>query len=126
MIEALTPTQYNRELAAIQTKAARHYAVTQNECYHKFWNRDPQIVIDSINSNIALTLERFGGNTDLGLAINKQLEKTDVVERCILTMPQGYSFNGTIFRYDTPVAVVDLNPDPVIEPPLPDMSESVV
>jgi hypothetical protein len=85
----------------------------QNECYHKFWNRDPQIILDSINSNIALTLERFQGNTDLGLSVNKQLEKTDVVERCILTMPQGYSFNGNIFKYDTPVVV---EPEPTPEP----------
>ena len=126
MIESLTPTQYNRELAIIQTKAARHYAITQNECYHKFWNRDSQVILDSINSNIPLTLERFEGNTELGMAVNKELEKTDIVERCILTMPQGYSFDGTIFKYDTPVVVVDLNPDLVIGPPLPDMPESVV
>jgi len=126
MIESLTPTQYNRELAIIQTKAARHYAITQNECYHKFWNRDPQVILDSINSNIPLTLERFQGNTELGMAVNKELEKTDVDERCIVTMPQGYSFDGTIFKYDTPVVVVDLNPDVVIVPPLPDMPESVV
>jgi len=126
MIESLTPTQYNRELAIIQTKAARHYAITQNECYHKFWNRDPQVILDSINSNIPLTLERFQGNTELGMAVNKELEKTDIVERCIVTMPQGYSFDGTIFKYDTPVVVVDLNPDVVIVPPLPDMPESVV
>jgi len=126
MIESLTPTQYNRELAVIQTKAARHYAITQNECYHKFWNRDHQVILDSINSNIPLTLERFQGNTELGMAVNKELEKTDIVERCIVTMPQGYSFDGTIFKYDTPVVVVDPNPDVVIVPPLPDMPESVV
>jgi len=126
MIESLTPTQYNRELAIIQTKAARHYVITQNECYHKFWNRDPQVILDSINSNIPLTLERFQGNTELGMAVNKELEKTDIVERCIVTMPQGYSFDGTIFKYDTPVVVVDPNPDVVIVPPLPDMPESVV
>lgn len=105
MIEALTPSQYNRELAIIQTKAARHYAITQNECYHKFWNRDPQVILDSINSNIPLTLERFEGNTELGLAVNKQLEKTDVGERCIVTMPQGYSFDGNIFKYEIPVVI---------------------
>jgi len=60
------------------------------------------------------------------MAVNKELEKTDIVERCIVTMPQGYSFDGTIFKYDTPVVVVDLNPDVVIVPPLPDMPESVV
>jgi hypothetical protein len=107
MIESLTPTQYNRELAIIQTKAARHYAITQNECYHKFWNRDPQIILDSIKNDIPLTLERFQGNTDLGLAVNKQLEKTDVVERCIVTMPQGYSFDGNIFKYEPPVVVTE-------------------
>jgi hypothetical protein len=107
MIEALTPTQYNRELAIIQTKAARHYAITQNECYHKFWNRDPQVILDSINSNIPLTLERFEGNTELGLAVNKQLEKTDVGERCIVTMPQGYSFNGSVFEYAVPVIITE-------------------
>jgi hypothetical protein len=107
MIESLTPTQYNRELAIIQTKAARHYAITQNECYHKFWNRDPQVILDSINSNIPLTLERFEGNTDLGMAVNKQLEKTHISERCIVTMPQGYSFDGSIFKYEAPVITID-------------------
>jgi hypothetical protein len=109
MIEPLTPTEFNRERALMQTKAARHYAVTQNQCYHQFWNRDPQEIVDSLNANIPLSLARFIGNTELGAAINAQLEKTDFPERCIVEMPAGYAFDGVAFSYTAP-------PEPEPEP----------
>jgi hypothetical protein len=107
MIEPLTPAQFNRELTLTQAKAARHYAITQNQCYHDFWNRDPQVILDSINADLPTTLERFSGNTELGEAINKQLEKTDFTERCIVVLPDGYGFDGAQFTYTAP----DLNAD---------------
>ena len=104
MIEELTPREFNNELAKKQAKAACHYAITQNECYHAFWNRDPQVIIASLNSNIPLALERFTGNTELGEAVNSQLARTPHLERCITTMPIGYKFNGTEFTYTAPIA----------------------
>jgi len=109
MIEPLTPIEFNRELALTQTKAARHYALTQNQCYHQFWNRDPRVIVDSLNANTPLSLARFIGNTELGAAINAQLEKTDFPERCIVVMPDGYAFDGTAFSYTAP-------PEPEPEP----------
>ena len=102
MIEPLTATQFNRELTILQAKAARHYAVTQNQCFREFWNRDPQVILDSINADLTTTLERFSGNTELGEAVNKQLAKTDFPERCIVDLPAGYAFDGAKFIYITP------------------------
>ena len=102
MIEPLTATQFNRELTILQAKAARHYAVTQNQCFREFWNRDPQVILDSINADLTTTLERFSGNTELGEAVNKQLAKTDFPERCIVELPDGYAFDGTQFTYTAP------------------------
>lgn len=109
MIEPLTPIELNRELALKQAKAARHYALTQVECYQAFWGRDPQEIVTSLNANVPLTLSRFVGNTELGMAINAQLEKTDFPERCIVEMPAGYAFDGVAFSYTAP-------PEPEPEP----------
>jgi hypothetical protein len=102
MIEPLTPVEFNRELALKQTKAARHYAVTQAECYHQFWDRDPQEIVVSLNANVPLNLDRFTGNTALGIAVNTQLAKTTFPERCIVEMPEGYAFDGAAFSYTAP------------------------
>ena len=102
MIEPITPAQFENELAIRQAKAARHYAITQNECYWLFWNRSVQDILDSMNANVALTMERFLANTSLGGAVNDQLEKTPYVERCITAMPSGYGFDGQQFTYTTP------------------------
>ena len=102
MIEPLTPREFANELAKTQAKAAYHYAITQNQCYRDFWNREPQEIIDSLNENVPLTLERFNGNTTLGNAINDQLSHTDYTTRCIVVMPSGYAFNGTEFTYTAP------------------------
>jgi hypothetical protein len=102
MIEPLTATQFNRALTITQAQAARHYAVTQNQCYREFWSREPQVILDSINADLQTTLERFSGNTDLGEAVNKQLAKTDFPERCIVELPAGYAFDGNKFIYTPP------------------------
>jgi hypothetical protein len=103
MLEQLTPTEYNRELTQRAIKAVHHLASTMNECYALFYNREPQTIVDSMNANIALTLERFGANSELGAAVNSQLAKTDITSRVIVAMPTGYSFNGTEFIYTAPI-----------------------
>jgi hypothetical protein len=103
MLEQITPTEYNRELTERAIKALHHLASTMNECYALFYNREPQTILDSMNANIALTLERFAANSQLGAAVNSQLEKTDITSRVIVAMPTGYSFNGTEFIYTAPI-----------------------
>ena len=102
MITPQTPAEFENALAIKQAQAAVHYAVTQNECYRAFWSRDPQEILDSINTNIPLTMQRFLGNTALGEAVNAQLANTPFTERCITVMPEGYSFNGTAFIFAQP------------------------
>jgi hypothetical protein len=99
MIEKLTPAEYNRELALRVVKAVNHLAVTMNECYHLFWNRDKQEILDSLNANLELTMQRFKANSELGVAVNLQLEKTDVLTRVIVSMPTGYGFEDGKFVF---------------------------
>jgi len=103
MLEQITPTEYNRELTQRAIKAVHHLANTMNECYALFWNRAEQIIVDSMNANIDLTMQRFLANSELGLAVNAQLAKTDIGTRVIVAMPIGYSFNGTEFIYTAPI-----------------------
>jgi hypothetical protein len=112
MIEKLTPAEYNRELALRVVKAVNHLAVTMNECYHLFWNRDKQEILDSLNANLELTMQRFVANSELGAAVNLQLEKTDVLTRVIVNMPEGYVFENGAFAYAEP------QPEPQPEPEL--------
>ena len=109
MLEQLTPTEYNRELTQRAIKAATHLANTMNECYYLFYARNTQVILDSMNANIDLTMQRFLANSELGAAVNAQLAKTDIGTRVIVAMPTGYSFNGTKFIYTAPA------PEPVLE-----------
>jgi hypothetical protein len=99
MIENLTATEYNNQLTVKGALAAETLAATMNELYRLFWARDTQVILDSMNANVALTIERFTANTELGTAVNTQLAKTDIETRVIVTMPEGYSFNGTQFIF---------------------------
>jgi len=103
MIENLTPAEFNRELTVRAVKAAYHLAITMNECYWLFWSRNTQVILDSMNENIALTMERFNANSELGAAVNSQLAKTDIGTRVIVTMPDGYGFSDGAFTYTAPV-----------------------
>ncbi len=112
MIDNETHQDFENALAKKQADAARHYALTQNEVYSAFWSRDPQAIIDSLNSDFAKNLQRMMENTTLGIAINAALAKaeyTDIhgvkhyTERCIVVMPDGYGCDGTAFTYTAPI-----------------------
>jgi hypothetical protein len=107
MIEKLTHTEYNRELALRALKAVNHLAITMNECYHLFWTRDKQEILESLNANLELTMQRFKANSELGAALNLQLEKTDVATRVIVNMPEGYVFENGAFAYVAPKLEVE-------------------
>ena len=109
MIENLTPTEYNRELALRALKAVNHLAITMNECYNLFWNRDKQEILDSLNANLELNMQRFLANSELGAAVNLQLEKTDVTTRVIVNMPAGYVFENGAFAYIEPTTEIEAN-----------------
>jgi hypothetical protein len=103
MDTSLTTAEFEKGLTRKGIIATKHLADTLNECYAEFWQRDKQTILDSINGNLVATLERFAANSQLGAAVNSQLEKTDIATRVILTMPTGYSFNGTEFIYTAPI-----------------------
>ena len=103
MDTSLTTAEFEKGLTRKGIIAAKHLADTLNECYRDFYNRDPQAILDSINGNLAATLERFTANSELGAAVNAQLEKTDITSRVIIAMPISYSYNGTEFIYAAPI-----------------------
>ena len=103
MDTTLTTAEFEKGLTRKGIIATKHLADTLNECYAEFWQRDPQAILDSINGNLAATLERFAANSELGLAVNSQLAKTDIGTRVIVAMPTGYGFNGTEFIYNAPI-----------------------
>ena len=102
MIEPITPAQFANNLALIALKAVKHLAITLNDCYAKFWQRDPADIIAALNANVPLALARFQANTELGAAVNAKLEATGDDLRVIVTMPEGYGFDGQQFNYTSP------------------------
>ena len=112
MIEPLTPAQYNRELTIRAVKATMHNANTLNECYQKFWQRDPSEIVASLNENVPQSMARFQENSALGTALNTALEHAGETLRVIVTMPDGYGFNGTAFTYTAPIIEEEPEPEP--------------
>lgn len=115
LIEPLTYAQQNREFSLKVLKAVRHLVITMNEVYRDFWNRDPQKIVDSLNENIPLSLERFTSNTVLGTVGNDRMAAAGQSERVAVTMPEGFSFDTTnnLFVYTAPVVV---EPEPIVDP----------
>lgn len=113
MDTSLTTAEFEKSLTRKGIIATKHLADTLNECYAEFWNRDKQTILDSINSNLAVTLDRFAANSALGTALNSQLAKTDVTTRVIVNMPEGYAFENGKFIYTAPVVIVE---EPITEP----------
>lgn len=56
-----------------------------------------------LNADIALTMARFHENTALGNALNHALEEAGESLRVIVTMPDGYTFDGEEFVYNPPI-----------------------
>jgi hypothetical protein len=112
MIEPITPAQFANNLTLIALDAVKHLTITLNECYRKFWDRDTLVILDALNANIPLALERFRANTELGTALNAQLEASGESLRVIVVMPDGYSFHEGQFIFTAPQP----EPEPIVEP----------
>ena len=107
MIEPITPQQYSNNLAIIALKAVKHLAITLNECYGKFWNRDTSQILESLNENIPLALKRFEANTTIGNLLNQQLEDAGSDLKVIVIMPEGYVFENGAFAYTGATAEIE-------------------
>ena len=110
MIEPLTPTQYNRELTIRALKATLHNAITLNECYQKFWQREPAEIVASLNENVPQSMARFQENSALGTALNAALEHAGESLRVVVSMPDGYGFSNGAFTYTAPI--IEPKPEP--------------
>jgi hypothetical protein len=117
MIEPLTYKEQNREYSLKVLKAVRHLMLTMNEAYRDFWNRDPQQIVDSLNEDVDLALERFHSNTMLGVVLNNRASAAGLTDLVIVNMPEGYSFDSDArtFSY-TPPIVVEPEPEVIVDP----------
>jgi hypothetical protein len=118
MIEPLTYKEQNRELSLKVLKAVRHLMLTMNEAYRDFWNREPQQIVDSLNEDVDLALERFHSNTMLGIVLNDRATVAGLTDQVHVVMPDGYLFdsNSRIFSYTAPV-IVQPEPEVIVEEP---------
>jgi hypothetical protein len=117
MIEPLTYKEQNREYSLKVLKAVRHLMLTMNEAYRDFWNRDPQQIVDSLNEDVDLALERFHSNTMLGVVLNNRAAAAGLTDHVTVSMPDGYSFDGAAFAYTAPVIPEpEPQPEPTPEP----------
>jgi len=116
MIEPLTYKEQNREYSLKVLKAVRHLMLTMNEAYRDFWNRDPQQIVDSLNEDVDLALERFHSNTMLGIVLNDRASAAGLADRVHVTMPEGYSYDSDArtFSYSDQSVVVEPEPDDTI------------
>lgn len=118
MIEPLTYKEQNREYSLKAVKAMRHVMIVMNEVYRDFWNRDPQLIVDSLNEDVDLAIERFYSNTTLGNVLNDRAVLAKLSERVSVTMPEGYSYDSVtrLFSYTAPIVIEQTEePEDLIE-----------
>ena len=82
--------------------------IVMNEVYRDFWNRDPQLIVESFNEDVELAIERFYSNTTLGNVLNDRAAAAKIAERVSVTIPEGYKFddNTRLFSYTPPIVIV--------------------
>lgn len=119
MIEPQTYKEQDREFTLKGLKAVRHCILVMNEIYRDFWSRNPQQIVETMNSNIDLYLERFHSNTMLGIVLNDRAAAAGFSDRMHVLMPENYSFNSEtrMFSYSEPV-VIEPEPEVIIEEPI--------
>jgi len=109
MLEQLTPLELKRAQVRGVTldaiNAANHQAMTLAHGYAVFWNSPPDEMLEFLNDNVPNNLDLLMSNSELGTIINAKLDAANLAEyssRVPLSMPVGYSFNGTEFAYVAP------------------------
>lgn len=127
MIEPQTYKEQDREFTLKALKAVRHTILVMNEVYRDFWNRDPQQIVETMNANVPLYLERFESNTALGITLNDRAAAAGLADRMHITMPEGYSFDSATntFNYTAPVVIVP-EPEVIEEIVTPDPEPEVI
>ena len=132
MIEPQTYKEQDREFTLKALKAVRHCILVMNEIYRDFWSREPQQIVETMNANIDLYLERFHSNTMLGIVLNDRAAAAGISDRMHIAMPENYIFNSDTrtFAYVKPQPEPEVITEPQVievvtnpEPPLPDFSE---
>ena len=118
MIEPLTPLDQHRANIREATRnclvEADHLASAMTKGFEIFWSKEPSLMLELLNSNVAFWLGVLQDNTDMGIVVNTKLNKANLPEfphRIPLSMPDGYSFENGQFTYSSPSPETPLEDD---------------
>lgn len=111
----------NDDFADMGAGAIRHVIITFRSIYNQFWNRDPFLIVESLNQNVQLALGRFERNTLIGEFHNALAAEVGIEERIPVTMPPNFYFDTELdlFFYNAPAAptmaeeILDVPVEPV-------------
>jgi hypothetical protein len=107
-IEQTTLREQDNLSAQLGARAIKHVILTFRDIYHTFWNRDPPQIVETMNSNVALYLERFSENTAIGNFMNARAEKLGFIERIPTKMPDGYFFDSDSMQFSYTAPFVEI------------------
>ena len=117
----------NDLIAEHSAKGLLHYATVLTESYERYWNlkpeinqllryegRTPQAIVDALNANLPLAVQRNADHKSMAEHCNGYLEMIGSAMRVPIGMPPGYSFDQATmqFTYIEPAP----EPQPAPEP----------
>jgi hypothetical protein len=128
----LTPLPINYQNAAIEQQTLKgivHLATVLTESYYRFWNlkpevnellgfvsRTPEAIVSDLNADYALANERNTKHYMMATTVNQWLTDAGHALRVPITMPVGYTNDGTAFAYTAPEPEVVIEPEVIVEP----------
>lgn len=108
----LKPTALDKA-SSKAARAADHLATTLRDGWNQVWNRDPAIVADELNADLAKSTAIFALNTQASTAINALLDALDddrYANRAPTEMPDGWELTEQGFVYTPPEPEVEPEP----------------
>jgi hypothetical protein len=109
MIEPLTLLDQHRanirEATLNCLVEADHLASAMTKGFQIFWSKEPSLMLELLNSNVAFWLGVLQDNTEMGTIVNAKLDKANLPQfhnRVPLAMPEGYAFENGQFTFTPP------------------------
>ena len=105
--------QDKRELSVLVVAEALNHLASQMKSQHqKYWSVEPIQLVEDLNADLADSLEVMAGNTEVGLAVNKQLDELNLPQfskRVPLVIGNPLiTFDGEQFVYTEPEVEEDI------------------
>jgi hypothetical protein len=124
MFDPLPIQHQNSLIAKHSAKGLHHFAITLIESYNYFWNLNPQInealgyggrtteaILADMNADYDKAHNRNMAHYQSAAFCNENLAKTGDPLRVPMTMPHGFSDDGTQFIYTPPTPPAEPLPE---------------